>query len=88
MQKSFQSKCILWVQAARPKTLPAAVAPVAVGSAVAFGAGKFMLFPALICLACAVTLQIAVNFANDYLDYYYTWFVPDFSLTDKPGNDI
>ncbi len=69
MQKSFQSKCILWVQAARPKTLPAAVAPVAVGSAVAFSAGKFMLFPALVCLACAVTLQVAVNFANDYFDY-------------------
>jgi len=69
MHKSFQSKCLLWIQAARPKTLPAAVAPVAVGSAVAYGAGKFMLLPALVCLACAMVLQIAVNFANDYFDY-------------------
>lgn len=60
---------MLWVQAARPKTLPAAVAPVAVGSAVAFGVDKFVLLPALVCLACAVVLQIAVNFANDYFDH-------------------
>jgi len=69
MQKNIQSKLILWVQAARPKTLPAAVAPVAVGSAVASGAGKFVIIPALVCLACAVILQIAVNFANDYFDH-------------------
>ncbi len=60
---------MLWLQAARPKTLPAAVAPVAVGSAVAFGAGKFVLLSALVCLACAMLLQIAVNFANDYFDH-------------------
>ena len=60
---------MLWVQAARPKTLPAAVAPVAVGSAAAFGAGKFVFSAALVCLACAVVLQIAVNFANDYFDH-------------------
>ena len=60
---------MLWVQAARPKTLPAAVAPVAVGSAVAFGAGNFVLISALVCLTCAVVLQIAVNFANDYFDH-------------------
>jgi 1,4-dihydroxy-2-naphthoate octaprenyltransferase len=69
MQKQFQSKFMLWIQAARPKTLPAAVAPVAVGSAAAFGAGKFVLLSALVCLACAVVLQIAVNFANDYFDH-------------------
>ncbi len=60
---------MLWLQAARPKTLPAAVAPVAVGSAVAFGEGKFVLLSALVCLACAMLLQIAVNFANDYFDH-------------------
>jgi len=64
-----QSKYMLWLQASRPKTLPAAIAPVAVGSAVAFAAGKFVLLPALACLACALTLQVAVNFANDYFDY-------------------
>ncbi len=60
---------MLWVQAARPKTLPAAVAPVAVGSAVAYGAGKFVMLSALVCLACAIVLQVAVNFANDYFDH-------------------
>lgn len=69
MNNQIQSKLMLWVQAARPKTLPAAVAPVAVGSAVAFGAGKLLLLPALVCLCCAMVLQIAVNFANDYFDY-------------------
>jgi len=69
MKNQFQSKFALWVQAARPKTLPAAVAPVAVGSAVAFAAGKFTFWPALACLLCALILQIAVNFANDYFDF-------------------
>ena len=63
------SKFSLWVQAARPRTLPAAVAPVAVGSAVAFADGKFAFWPALACLVCAIVLQIAVNFANDYFDF-------------------
>ncbi len=67
-EQYIQSKLSLWIQAARPKTLPAAVAPVAVGSAAAFRDGGFRLFTALICLACAVTLQVAVNFANDYFD--------------------
>ncbi|OEU49788.1 MAG: hypothetical protein BA866_01835 [Desulfobulbaceae bacterium S5133MH15] len=69
MQNQFQSKLSLWVQAARPKTLPAAVAPVAVGSAVAFADGKFAFWPALACLICAIVLQVAVNFANDYFDF-------------------
>jgi len=69
MQKRFQSQLALWVQAARPKTLPAAVAPVAVGSAAAYEAGRFQLIPALACLACAIVLQVAVNFANDYFDH-------------------
>lgn len=45
------------------------MAPVAVGSAVAFSAGKFVFWPALACLLCALILQIAVNFANDYFDF-------------------
>jgi 1,4-dihydroxy-2-naphthoate octaprenyltransferase len=69
MQNTIQSKFMLWVQATRPKTLPAAVAPVAVGSAVAFGAGEFVMLSAIACLACAIVLQIAVNFANDYFDH-------------------
>ncbi len=67
-EQHIQSKFSLWIQAARPKTLPAALAPVIVGSAAAFRDGGFRPFTALICLACAVTLQVAVNFANDYFD--------------------
>jgi 1,4-dihydroxy-2-naphthoate octaprenyltransferase len=67
-EQHVQSKVSLWIQAARPKTLPAALAPVAVGSAVAFRDKGFGFFTAMVCLACAVTLQVAVNFANDYFD--------------------
>jgi 1,4-dihydroxy-2-naphthoate octaprenyltransferase len=59
----------LWLLAIRPKTLPAAVGPVAVGSAVAFGDEKFVFLPALCCLLGAVLLQVGVNLANDYFDY-------------------
>lgn len=63
-----QSKLSLWLLAARPKTLPAAVAPVAVGTAVAFTDGLFALLPALAAFSVAMLLQIAVNLANDYFD--------------------
>ncbi len=68
MQENVSSKIGLWLLAIRPKTLPAAVGPVAVGSAVAFADGKFSLLPALCCLLGAVLLQIGVNLANDYFD--------------------
>lgn len=55
--------------AIRPKTLPAAVGPVAVGSAVAFRDGFFAFIPAVCCLFGAVLLQIGVNLANDYFDF-------------------
>lgn len=58
-----------WLLASRPKTLPAAVIPVAVGSAVAARAGAFALAPALGALAVALTVQIGTNFANDVFDY-------------------
>ncbi|GAB6193583.1 1,4-dihydroxy-2-naphthoate polyprenyltransferase [Desulfocastanea catecholica] len=69
MQETVSSKIGLWLLAIRPKTLPAAVGPVAVGSAVAFADGKFSLLPAFCCLLGAVLLQIGVNLANDYFDY-------------------
>jgi 1,4-dihydroxy-2-naphthoate polyprenyltransferase len=62
------TKTAIWLLAIRPKTLPAAVGPVAVGSAMAFRDGGFALFPALACLLGSVLLQIAVNLANDYFD--------------------
>lgn len=69
MQEQTLSKCSLWVLAIRPKTLPAAVGPVAVGSAVAFSDGKFDVVLAFCCLVGAFLLQIGVNLANDYFDF-------------------
>ncbi len=57
-----------WLEATRPKTLPAAVAPVMLGSGLAYADGGFAWLPAVICLAFAVLIQIGTNFANDYLD--------------------
>jgi 1,4-dihydroxy-2-naphthoate polyprenyltransferase len=57
-----------WVAGARPKTLPAAVAPVLVGSGVAAALDGFRLLPALLALVVALALQVAVNYANDYSD--------------------
>jgi 1,4-dihydroxy-2-naphthoate octaprenyltransferase len=58
----------LWMQAARPRTLPAAVGPVLVGAALAANDGVFAFAPCLAALVLALALQIAVNFANDYYD--------------------
>lgn len=58
----------VWIEAARPKTLPAAVTPVLLASATAFADGFFELIPAVLCLAFALVIQIGTNFANDYLD--------------------
>ena len=58
----------LWT-AARPKTLPAAMAPVVVGSACAAAIGAFRPGPAAACLLVAVLLQVGTNFANDVFDF-------------------
>jgi len=55
-----------WIQGARPKTLPAAVAPVLVGTALAFPNPNYV--NALLALIVSLSLQIGVNFANDYSD--------------------
>lgn len=60
-----------WLLAARPKTLPAAVVPVVVGTAVAWNLGGFGPLPALAALLGALWLQIGTNFANDYLDFVH-----------------
>jgi 1,4-dihydroxy-2-naphthoate octaprenyltransferase len=54
--------------AARPKTLTAALAPVLVGTAIAFDHGSMKLFTALLSLLGAYAIQIGTNFANDYYD--------------------
>lgn len=58
-----------WIGAARPRTLPLAIAPVLVGTGAArLGDPQFHWVIALACLAVAVCLQIGVNFTNDYSD--------------------
>jgi 1,4-dihydroxy-2-naphthoate octaprenyltransferase len=59
----------IWTLAARPKTLPAAAAPVIAGTAVAFHDGVFSPGPALAALLGALLIQIGTNFANDVFDY-------------------
>jgi 1,4-dihydroxy-2-naphthoate polyprenyltransferase len=59
----------VWLLAARPRTLTAAVAPVLVGTAVAAAQGGFRPLPALAALLTAMCLQIGTNFANDYHDF-------------------
>ena len=60
-----------WISGARIRTLPLAIAPVAIGTAAAYAASAFEGWHwvrALLCLAVALGLQIGVNFANDYSD--------------------
>ena len=63
----------LWIAGARPKTLPAAVVPVAVGTAAAVDPdlgwdGGIIWWRAAFALVVALALQIATNYANDYSD--------------------
>ena len=57
-----------WMAGTRPRTLPAAVVPVLIGSGVAAGYGQFSPWRALLALLVALALQIGVNYANDYSD--------------------
>jgi 1,4-dihydroxy-2-naphthoate octaprenyltransferase len=57
-----------WIAGARPRTLTAALAPVAVGTGVAASAGSVNLVRAGLALLVAVALQVGANYANDYSD--------------------
>ncbi|MBP6864511.1 MAG: 1,4-dihydroxy-2-naphthoate polyprenyltransferase [Candidatus Didemnitutus sp.] len=59
----------VWIEAARPKTLPAAVIPVLVGTAFAWAHGAAHFGKATVCLIFALLVQIGTNFANDYFDF-------------------
>ncbi|WP_110180440.1 1,4-dihydroxy-2-naphthoate polyprenyltransferase [Nocardioides solisilvae] len=57
-----------WWAGARPRTLPAAVAPVLAGTGVATYADGLVWWKALLALVVSLALQVAVNYANDYSD--------------------
>jgi 1,4-dihydroxy-2-naphthoate octaprenyltransferase len=56
------------VAGARPRTLPAAVVPVAVGTAVAGAQGEVVWWRAAATLVVALAIQVGTNYANDYSD--------------------
>ncbi|WP_438482837.1 1,4-dihydroxy-2-naphthoate polyprenyltransferase [Oleiharenicola lentus] len=58
-----------WVEAARLRTLPAAIIPVMVGTALANAHGGANYGTACICLGFALLVQIGTNYANDYFDF-------------------
>ncbi|MDA3861847.1 MAG: 1,4-dihydroxy-2-naphthoate polyprenyltransferase [Melioribacteraceae bacterium] len=59
----------IWILASRPKTLPAAAAPVFVGTAVAFSTDDLNLLAATLALICSLLIQIGTNFVNDLYDF-------------------
>jgi len=63
------SKFNSWILASRPRTLPAAVVPVMVGSALAIYHGIFFPQYSIIALLCSVLIQIGTNFTNDLYDH-------------------
>ncbi|KAB8144981.1 1,4-dihydroxy-2-naphthoate polyprenyltransferase [Chloroflexia bacterium SDU3-3] len=68
-QPPAPSPARVWLMAARPATLPAAAAPVLVGTAAAAAVGSFRPLPALAALLGALLIQIGTNYANDYFDF-------------------
>ena len=58
-----------WLLAIRPKTLMASIAPVLIGTAMAFGDGVHDFPTAILCLLGALCIQIGTNLANDYFDF-------------------
>ncbi len=63
--------------ASRPKTLPAAVVPVLLGTALAIQSGPFKFIPAALCLVFALLIQIGANYAHDYFDFMKGADTPD-----------
>jgi 1,4-dihydroxy-2-naphthoate octaprenyltransferase len=59
----------VWLMAARPRTLSAAISPVLVGTAIAQRLGALRPVPALLALLAALFIQVGTNFANDYSDF-------------------
>ena len=57
-----------WILGARPRTLPAAVVPVAIGAGAAVGEGGIVWWRVAVALVVSLALQVGVNYANDYSD--------------------
>ena len=57
-----------WIEGARPRTLPAAVSPIVVGTGAAYQTGHVIWAYAVLALVVALALQVGVNYANDYSD--------------------
>lgn len=70
----------VWLLASRPKTLPAAVAPVVIGVAIAYADGSIHTLSIVCALLGAILIQIGTNFANDYFD-----FVKGTDTADRKG---
>jgi 1,4-dihydroxy-2-naphthoate octaprenyltransferase len=57
-----------WIEAARPRTLPLAIASILLGNFLAYAAGKFSFLTAILAILTTLLLQILSNFANDLGD--------------------
>lgn len=66
-----ESTLKIWMMASRPKTLWAAVSPVLIGTALAYGEGKVHWLSAFLAAFGAVMIQIGTNLSNDYFDYMH-----------------
>ncbi len=67
-QTARSSTVKLWLEGARPRTLPAAITPVLVGTGVAAAEEHPIWTRVVLALVVALALQVGVNFANDYSD--------------------
>lgn len=63
------SRAAIWIEAARPKTLGAAIAPVLIGAALANAEHRFHMASVIAALLSAIGIQIGTNFCNDYCDF-------------------
>lgn len=63
------NQAVVWIMAARPKTLFAAFAPVIVGASLAVAERKFDAVSSVIALLCSILIQVATNYTNDLYDH-------------------
>ncbi len=69
LRPQARKRALAWLFASRPATLPAAVVPVLVGTAVAVSDGYFRLGPFMGALVASLLIQVGTNYANDYFDH-------------------